>query len=252
MAAPASTRRTQAERTAESEQRLLDAAIALIAEQGFEKTTVAQIGKRAGYSHSLVNVRFGSKEGLIKVLFRARWQTRLVPEREEAADGLERVVRQVDHVLEIHDADRDGFRAVIMIMLDLPKSTAHLMPWYHTWVERYYDHMIENLQAGVSDGSIRGGLDHRAEAERFVAYATGLCFTWALDWNGYDISGKLAEWREHLRQLYSARSASAPRGRPSPAGSLSLVRAAPRRGRLEDDWSGLVISPDLVPSSLQG
>src|SRR5258706_12229442 len=64
----AAPRRPQAERRAQSERRLLDAATQLIAEQGFSKTTLAQIGAKAGYSRGLVNERFGSKGELVKVL----------------------------------------------------------------------------------------------------------------------------------------------------------------------------------------
>ena len=43
-------RRTQAERTALSEDRLLAAALQLISERGYERTTLQAIGERAGYS----------------------------------------------------------------------------------------------------------------------------------------------------------------------------------------------------------
>ena len=48
--------------------KLLDAAAELISEGGYERMTLAAIGKRAGYSHGLVTARFGSKEGLLWAL----------------------------------------------------------------------------------------------------------------------------------------------------------------------------------------
>src|SRR6201990_3405254 len=48
--------------------KLLDAAAELISEGGYERMTMAAIGKRAGYSHGLVTARFGSKEGLLWAL----------------------------------------------------------------------------------------------------------------------------------------------------------------------------------------
>ena len=55
---------TQAERTAISDRAMLDAAIDLILEHGTDKTTLAAIGDRAGYSRGLATYRFGSKAGL--------------------------------------------------------------------------------------------------------------------------------------------------------------------------------------------
>ncbi len=66
----ASRRRTQAERRAEGERALLNAAAELFAEQGIVQTSLAQIGQRAGYSRGLVNHHFGTKEALIDRLAR--------------------------------------------------------------------------------------------------------------------------------------------------------------------------------------
>jgi AcrR family transcriptional regulator len=65
---PARGRRTQSERKEQSARALLDAATALIAEQGFTRTTLGQIGQKAGYSRGMVTERFGSKSELIQTL----------------------------------------------------------------------------------------------------------------------------------------------------------------------------------------
>ena len=65
-AAPrAGTRRrlTQAERTAISDRRMLDAAIELICTHGTHQTTLQALGRASGYSRGLVTYRFGSKAG---------------------------------------------------------------------------------------------------------------------------------------------------------------------------------------------
>ena len=64
----AKPRRTQAERSAESDRRMLRAALKLIGERGYRGTSLAAIGEEAGYSRGLVNERFGSKSGLLWVL----------------------------------------------------------------------------------------------------------------------------------------------------------------------------------------
>ena len=76
-------RRTQQERSAESAQRLLDAAIELIAEKGFDRTTAAEIGERAGYSRSMVRARYGSKDALLESIFGDELDRRLLPELDE-------------------------------------------------------------------------------------------------------------------------------------------------------------------------
>jgi AcrR family transcriptional regulator len=61
-------RRTQQERRAESERKLLEATAELIVERGFGQLSLTAIGQRAGCSHALVNHLFGTKAVLIERL----------------------------------------------------------------------------------------------------------------------------------------------------------------------------------------
>ncbi|MFK7956382.1 MAG: TetR/AcrR family transcriptional regulator [Lysobacterales bacterium] len=73
-------RMTHAQRTDLSDRRMLDAAIALIVERGTDKTTLKEVGERAGYSRGLAGYRFGSKAGLFEAIVRSvgeQWLTDL-------------------------------------------------------------------------------------------------------------------------------------------------------------------------------
>jgi len=74
------SRQSHAERTGRSDRRMLEAAISLIVERGPEKTTLKEVGERAGYSRGLAGYRFGSKQGLFEFVMRAigeDWLSRL-------------------------------------------------------------------------------------------------------------------------------------------------------------------------------
>ncbi|MFD8128576.1 helix-turn-helix domain-containing protein [Streptomyces mirabilis] len=62
------SRRSQEDRRAEAERRLLEAAAELIGEIGTSRVTLAAIGERAGYSRGLVTHHFGSKSALMQRL----------------------------------------------------------------------------------------------------------------------------------------------------------------------------------------
>ena len=68
MTEPQPKRKTQRERRAQSERRIIRAAADLFAEQGFLRTTLNQVGAAAGYTGGLVSHRFGSKEGLLQAV----------------------------------------------------------------------------------------------------------------------------------------------------------------------------------------
>jgi AcrR family transcriptional regulator len=61
-------RRTQGERRAEAERRLVQAAAELVAEIGPARVTLANVGERAGYSRGLATHHFGSKGALMQRL----------------------------------------------------------------------------------------------------------------------------------------------------------------------------------------
>ena len=61
-------RRTQAQRREESDGRLLAAAAAIIAEEGYLAATLERVGERAGFSRGLAGRKYGSKDGLIEAV----------------------------------------------------------------------------------------------------------------------------------------------------------------------------------------
>ena len=63
-AASPPVRRRQADRTALSDRRLIEAAIDLLVKHGVDGTTLQAVGEQAGYSRALATHRFGSKVGL--------------------------------------------------------------------------------------------------------------------------------------------------------------------------------------------
>ena len=62
------SRRTQAERTARTRARILAATVESLDEGGFQRTTAAEITRRAGLTWGAVQHHFGSKEGILAAL----------------------------------------------------------------------------------------------------------------------------------------------------------------------------------------
>ena len=71
-------RRTQAERRAETERRLIEATMEIIARDGVRAVTMAAVGEAAGYSRGIVNHQFGTRDGLMTAVAKAA-QARFSP-----------------------------------------------------------------------------------------------------------------------------------------------------------------------------
>lgn len=94
----ASKHTTQEERKAQSHEKIIEAAIKLIAKQGCRRTTMSEIGRKAGYAAGLISHKFGSKEGLLRAVLEHISESffkRLRPPsgEESATEALKETVR---------------------------------------------------------------------------------------------------------------------------------------------------------------
>lgn len=97
-------RRTQAQRRAESDDRLLSAAAEIVAAEGYHALTLERVGDRAGFSRGLASRKYGSKDGLIEALIRRT--DAYVNDRIDAAvagviDPVERILALFDRFFEL-------------------------------------------------------------------------------------------------------------------------------------------------------
>ena len=195
-------RRTNSERVRESTIGLLTAALELFAEQGYEKTTAAEIGLRSGFSRNMVRDRYGTKEALLGSLFDSQFGQRLLPamRRERIGTGLQRVLGQLDDLHAAVEQEPEITRAMIVLTFETPASLRGFAPWFERLIADYQRELAGHFEQGRLDGSIRRALDPEREAEAFVSYAIGLCFRSALLRDRYDFAGAITAWRTRLER----------------------------------------------------
>lgn len=179
----ASLRRTQAERTALSDARMLEAAVRLIGERGTERTTLKDVGELAGYSRGLAGYRFGSKENLFAFVVRAIGEEWL---RELTAVTAGRVgLAAIEAATDAH------YRFVA----DAPE---HVRAFYILWFEaigpqsqvreviaRIHDRRRRDVEGwirgGQRAGEVAAGVDAKSLAAQFCAAVTGIVYQWLVD-----------------------------------------------------------------------
>lgn len=177
------TRRTQAQRRDESEQRLLRAAGDVIAERGVTAATFDAIGTQAGYSRGLATQKFGSKQGMIEALIvhlHARQDEALAAHGVEAMPGLAAVLTYVDLYLRDLALKGEG-RAYFMLLAGAVADLSALRAAFaasHERVERRLEAMVLRGQA---QGDIRRDLDADAAALMVGSLLLGLSIQCLID-----------------------------------------------------------------------
>jgi AcrR family transcriptional regulator len=141
---PERPRRSHAERTAETRERVMAAVIASIAEVGYQKTTAAEIARRAGVTWGAVQHHFGDKDGILMAVLESsfsRFAEILADVPSEDEDLEKRVALFVDRSWE-HFAS-PHYRSTFEILLNLPQDldlswqTEMLGAWTGLWT-RYF------------------------------------------------------------------------------------------------------------------
>jgi AcrR family transcriptional regulator len=193
-------RRTQAERTEESGQRMLEAGIRLILERGPQKTTLKDVGELAGYSRGLASYRFGSKEGLfeeILALGRQQWSAEL----RRAVSGK----RGLDALLAATDAFK-GF------LTNMPHHyRAMLILWYESIgrmspvaAKLRQDQAAQRrdvqrwIEQGIADGRISPEVKPEQCAAGFLSLVFGTAYQWQLNPEAFDLDLLFSEYERWL------------------------------------------------------
>ncbi|MFO1254753.1 MAG: TetR/AcrR family transcriptional regulator [Sphingomonadaceae bacterium] len=176
-------RRRQADRRAESENRLLTAAAELLVEKGISAATFGNIGDRAGLSRGLVTRRFGSKRGMIDVLIKRlkdRGAAGLATRHLEAVSGIDAVLVYVDAFLDRLQADSEQRAYFVLLAASVADETETRSLFYETHQETAA-YLQEFLRRGIDEGCIRPDLDPVAVSLTVGSLLLGLATQSLLD-----------------------------------------------------------------------
>jgi AcrR family transcriptional regulator len=192
-------RRTQAERRAEAGQKLMAAALKLIAEKGASRTSLAEIGEAAGYSRALPAVYFRDKESLVRAVW--DYVSSLFQRKMEIAGarrpGLDAVLGFVEVYLTRSGTDAVIFRAAQVLQTEALGATSEIRQSVATHNRNSETFLRKHIRIGVERGEIRGDVDPRAQAVLIMGALRGALSHSLID-PGVDLG---AVRREFLRSL---------------------------------------------------
>ena len=192
-------RRTQAERTAESDARMTDAAIRLIVLRGAAGTHLKDVGERAGYSRGLASYRFGNKAGLFTHIIDAvgeDWRRELGG-AVRGRHGLDAILAATDAHYRFVQEAADRIRAFYVLWFDSIGPDAALKDVVAAVHERRRRDVERWITAGMASGNVRHDADARMIAEQFCAAIIGIVYQWLVT---PDATDHICDLHEGLKQ----------------------------------------------------
>ncbi|MDF1690746.1 MAG: TetR/AcrR family transcriptional regulator [Zhongshania sp.] len=203
MTAPESQQKlTQAERVAKSDENMLQVANELILAIGTEKTTLKEVGERAGYSRGLASARFGSKEELFKRILiehRKLWYGYL--QETDGKSGIDAIRTRVDAVEHIIINEADNVKVMYTLWFD---SLGHPSVLSDELV-RYNTESQQGLTKIVEEGVRRGDFPADIDIPQFVidyySRIYGLIYQWLVTPEVVDIKKSLSSLKRYCEYV---------------------------------------------------
>jgi AcrR family transcriptional regulator len=194
----------QPERVEISSRRLARAAAELIIEKGWEATTAAEIGRRAGYSRAMVHARYGSKDAVLDAIFMREYVAQLSPDLDPEANGLQHALAHLDRIGQLAAEDPELLRAMFVAAFEAVKSTSALRPRSLGQLVVGMQKVEAGLKKGISDGSVQPDVDVKRAVNDISSAVYGIAYLWLVLSDGYDLKHELKCLRARLIRDYGS------------------------------------------------
>ena len=207
-----SQRLTQAERVAISDQKMLEAATELVLEIGTEKTTLKEVGERAGYSRGLASARFGSKEELfirMTEAHRALWFSTLL-RYTQGKSGLDAILCRIDAIEAILREDPENVKVMYTLWFDAlghPSVLRNELLKYNT---ESRNALTRILLQGIADGDFPEDLDIQQLVTDFYSRVYGFIYQWLITPDLVSIEKSMRTLKHFCRSVLSPNQAREP------------------------------------------
>jgi TetR/AcrR family fatty acid metabolism transcriptional regulator len=174
--------------TSDKHQRILDAAIEVIAEHGFFHSRVSEIADRAGVADGTIYLYFKNKDELLMAAIDSafhRFIRRATTALNEISDPREKLRRMAYLHLEGLGANRN---LAIVFQTELRHSAKFLGQFSHNLMVEYFDLIKSVLREGQTAGVFRADMSVTIAAHCFFGAVDEIVTSWILSDRDHQLS----------------------------------------------------------------
>lgn len=142
----------------EKYQRILDAAVEVIAERGYFKSPVSEIAKRAGVADGTVYLYFKSKDDVLRTAIDRRFET-FYQQIADAFVTIEGPREQLEYIAQVHLESYQVNRSMaVLLQTEMRQSAKFIAEFSHRHLARYIQTVREVVRRGQEMGIFRRDL----------------------------------------------------------------------------------------------
>jgi len=169
-------------------QRILDAAIAVIAEKGFHSSRVSDIADRARVADGTIYLYFKSKEQILMAALDGAFQAFFRRAKEELA-GSGDAPKKLRILARLHLQALARNRSVaVVLQTELRQSAKFLAEFSQRELKGYFNLIREIIREGQAAGAIRADVSDKIAAACLFGALDELVTSWVLSSHDYDLA----------------------------------------------------------------
>jgi AcrR family transcriptional regulator len=212
---PKKERRSNEQRRRDSDRKLLDAGLRLVAQKGAAGATLADIGVAAGYSRSLPLERFGSKQQFLVALVdrTEQWFNQWAFTDLQGKEGLEGLTARIEAHLASAMASWDSTSALFLLYFESLTVVPELRPRVTAVGHAYRTALRDLIKQGQARGEIRPEVDADVEATALFGAIRGTIAQWLFEPKTIDLKRVAKSMAENTRRSLAADGVGAKAGR---------------------------------------
>jgi TetR/AcrR family fatty acid metabolism transcriptional regulator len=167
--------------------KIIEAAVAVIAENGFHQAQVSKIAKRAGVADGTIYIYFKNKEDILTSLFSEKmgeFIERIQQVISDKASAKEKMAALVETHFSILAADRN---MAIVTQLELRQSNKEIRMKINDTLKNYTTLMEGIIESGKKEGVFRETLDVRLARQMVFGTIDETVTNWVMNDHKYDL-----------------------------------------------------------------
>jgi len=179
----------------------------LVLEHGTDRTTLAMIGEKAGYSRGLATYRFGSKGGLYDALCKSISRHWLEYLKQGVGDqiGIDAMCAALDTIYKFEQESPDEARALQILYSGAASPSSEFQQTAVGIRCRQKSDVAEWVRQGQKARQVRAEVDPDEVAAQYVAYISGMTYLWMMSPESFDFSVANEVMKKHLRDSLAVR-----------------------------------------------
>jgi AcrR family transcriptional regulator len=176
---------------------ILEAALDLFAQKGYDRTSVREIARHAGLSQAGLLHHFSTKEELFLEVLRRRDDRATEPEQPAHTHSVDHLIGAVDR-----NANEPGLvRLFVAMSAESAEDDSEARAFFAERYEWLLGQIAADVRAHQASGDIPPHLDADDAASLLVAAADGLQIQWLLNPDGVDMPARIRSLWEALKNM---------------------------------------------------